>query len=59
MITKAIYLPDMISLMNVPVFKKEGDKFVNRYAIYDMEDVLSDSDWLILSIDEDAIVNRR
>ena len=59
MITKAIYLPDVARLMYVIVFEKQGDKFVHKNIEYDVETVLSDDDWLILSIDEDTIVNRR
>jgi hypothetical protein len=59
--TRAIYIPDA-RYDTCNVFELQGDKFVciNDNGIqYDVEDVLCDKDWLIISVDGTLVENVR
>jgi hypothetical protein len=61
MITRAIYLPD-IRYNTMLIFELKEDKFIcvtDSGFFYPVETVLSDSDWMVVSINDDEIENVR
>lgn len=61
MVTRAIYLPDARD-HTMYVFELIDGTFVciaDNEIRYDINTVMSDNDWLVLSIDDDEIVNIR
>lgn len=60
---RAIYIPDL-RYDKIPIFELNKDKFINikdAHLSYPVDIVLSDKDWLIVSVDtdEDKIENIR
>lgn len=59
---RAIYLNDIMITDSVPVFELHDNKFINVSAPevrYDVEDVIADDDFMIISILDDEIYNIR
>lgn len=55
--TRAIYIPDL-RYDKVPIFELNGDKFIcidDTELYYPVDVVISDKDWIIVSIDTDDI----
>lgn len=53
--TRAIYIPD-IRFNQMPIFELKGDKFIcisDNEVQYDIDDVISDDNFIIVGIDED------
>lgn len=62
--TRAIYLPDIKCQENMPIFELKGNQFIcitDKEWSYDLECIIYDDDWMIISIDtdEDVIANIR
>ena len=61
MITRAIYLPD-VRYKTMLIFELKNDRFIcvtDSAFFYSIDTVLSDSDWMIISINDDEIENVR